>query len=177
MIYAYRCNPRTKFCKYTDSHISHIFSNIYISNFKRACDITSLKQMGIGAVLYLGCKNKPQEILDDYSVNHIKHKFIGITDTTNSDLKKCYDPSWKYINNQITSDTNVLVHCMRGISRSPSIVAYYLLRMMHKCSSQHIDHPMLSEVMSLIHKHRPCVNPNPGFIHQLQEYEQQLIKT
>lgn len=176
MIYT-RCKSPTSMRKYKDSPISHIFNNIYISDYSKACDIPALRSMGIGAVLFLGCKNKPLEILESYSVNYIDHKFIGIADNKNSDLKKCYNPSWKYINERITTNTNILVHCMRGISRSPSIVAYYLLRMIHKCSSEHIEQPMLSDVMSLIHKHRPCVNPNPGFIHQLQEYEQHLIET
>jgi protein tyrosine phosphatase len=177
MVYTHRYKSRTLMHKYADSHISHIFNNIYISDYTKACDITDLKSADIGAVLFLGCKNKPLEILESYTANHIDHKFIGITDTKNSDLKKCYNPSWKYINDHITNNTNILVHCNRGISRSPSIVAYYLLRMIHKCASEHIEQPMLLDIMSLIHKHRPCINPNPGFMYQLQEYEQHLIET
>jgi hypothetical protein len=177
MAYAYRCKPRIKMDKSDDSHISHIFNNIYISNYTSACDIPALKARCIGSVLFLGCKNKPPEIMESYITNKIGHKFIKIADTKNSDIKKCYNQVWEYINNQITSNTNILVHCVRGISRSPTMVAYYLLRMLHKCSSKHIEKPFLSDVMSLIHKNRPCINPNSGFMNQLQEYEQHLIET
>jgi uncharacterized protein YejL (UPF0352 family) len=176
MSYTYRCKTLSKISKSSDSRISHIFNNIYISNYDRSCDISALKNIGIGSVLFLGCKNKTPEMLDSYMTNKIDHKFIKIADTKDSDLKKCYKQVWEYINNQITSNTNILVHCMRGVSRSPTIVAYYLLRMMHKYSGKHIEKPVLTDVMSLIHKHRPCVKPNPGFMYQLQEYEQYLIE-
>jgi len=59
----------------------------------------------------------------------------------------------------------ILVHCSAAVSRSPTIVAAYLMK---KCDMT------LKDALGLIIRARPAVCPNAGFIRQLKEMEIEL---
>lgn len=159
------------------SQISHIYKYIYISDYKQAISITNLKKHNIGAILHLGNVNKPQKILYKYDQNNIKHSFIKILDTYDADLTVCFDQAWDFINKCASNKTNVIVHCRHGISRSPAVVAYYLMRIMYNyMHKKNQSYPIFDEVMELIQISRPCINPNTNFLNQLKNYENKEIK-
>jgi protein-tyrosine phosphatase len=62
---------------------------------------------------------------------------------------------------------NVLVHCIVGASRSPTVVIAYL---MNKWGMT------LEDALAHLIAVRPIINPNVGFIQQLLEYELLLFK-
>jgi atypical dual specificity phosphatase len=69
--------------------------------------------------------------------------------------------------NQVITDARnsggkVLVHCVAGVSRSPTIIAAYLIS---KCSMS------LKDALGLLVRARPVVCPRPGFIAQLKDLE------
>jgi predicted protein tyrosine phosphatase len=156
--------------------ISHIYKNIYISDYDKASNINTILRHKIGAVLYLGSKEKPIGILKNYKNYKINYRFIQITDTKDSDLSGCFKQVWDFINTQSAEKKNIIVHCRHGISRSPSVVAYYLMRLMHAyMKSRNENYPVLDDVLILIHMNRPCIRPNSGFIKQLKSYENKKI--
>ena len=57
--------------------------------------------------------------------------------------------------------TNVLVHCVHGVSRSASIILAYLMRRYQKG---------LEMSLLEIKKIRPKIKPNKGFLTSLQKY-------
>jgi len=62
----------------------------------------------------------------------------------------------------------ILVHCMAGQSRSASMIIAYLVQKKKMA---------LSDAIAMVRKVRPSIMPNPGFMMQLQEFENaQLIK-
>lgn len=176
--------------------ISHIYKNIYISDIYNACDINELKKHKIKAILHLGDNNKCKQILQMYIDNNIDNKFLGMKDTLRSDLSECFEPSWNFIDYHVKHKNNILIHCKKGISRSPSIVAYYLLRKMYnKITNNNIQNInntqnkdkgkvqvnisdteyILYDILDLIQINRPCSNPNKHFINQLKKYENNNI--
>ncbi|KAL5534665.1 hypothetical protein ACEPAG_1129 [Sanghuangporus baumii] len=63
---------------------------------------------------------------------------------------------------QSQKEKKILVHCSAAVSRSPTIVAAYLMS----------EHNMsLRESLGRIIRARPAVNPNPGLFAQLKEME------
>jgi protein-tyrosine phosphatase len=64
-----------------------------------------------------------------------------------------------------TSGNSILVHCMQGISRSPSIVIAYLM----KCKKYN-----LTRALKTVKHRRPEVKPNQAFMEQLQDYDDDL---
>lgn len=81
--------------------------------------------------------------------------------------KPMIEIAYHFINNAILSGKNILVHCMAGISRSVSIVAYYLMK------KYHIDY---DTAIKIIKKKRSIANPNDSFKKQLQKYHDKRDK-
>ncbi|TFK66376.1 phosphatases II [Pluteus cervinus] len=75
--------------------------------------------------------------------------------STDSDTKQ------KRLNQQSTPKP-ILVHCSAGVSRSPTIIAAYLIK------RQGLT---LKQALGLMIRARPIVCPNSGFLEQLKEME------
>lgn len=69
---------------------------------------------------------------------------------------------YHFMNNAIDINKNVLVHCMAGISRSVSMVSYFLMK---KYTINYLD------AMKIIRNQRSIANPNFSFKLQLQLYQ------
>jgi predicted protein tyrosine phosphatase len=157
--------------------ISHIYKNIFISDYDKASDMEGIYKNNIKAVLYLGSCEKPQIILDIYKFKNINYRFIKIQDSDTADLRSCFKYVWDFINEQSKKKNNIIIHCRRGVSRSPSAVAYFLMKVMHIYMKEKNEiHPILDDVLTLIHNNRPCIHPNKNFIKQLKLYEKKNIK-
>lgn len=77
--------------------------------------------------------------------------------------KTMMEIGFHYMNMAIESNKNVLVHCMAGISRSVSIVIYYLMK--RYC----LNYQMAEKIVK---KSRQIAQPNPSFQLQLLGYQQ-----
>lgn len=69
-------------------------------------------------------------------------------------------------------DKIVLVHCLAGISRSPSLVASYLVK---KFIENKIEKNTIKDVIEYIRNRRICIFPNYGFILQLNQFRTMLL--
>lgn len=58
---------------------------------------------------------------------------------------------------------NILVHCLAGVSRSPTVVTAYLMATLKL---------RWKAALAIIKQTRPFVNPNPGFISQLKLFQE-----
>lgn len=162
--------------------ISHIYKNIYISDLYYSYNSDRLLNHNIKAILYLGDNNKPNHVLQSYNDNNIIHKFLKIKDMRSYDLSDSFNASWEFLDEHVKKNYNILVHCKQGISRSPTIVAHFLIRKMHdyhfrrKNELNNSYERITGEILELIHINRPCSNPNKSFIRQLEKYEELNIQ-
>ena len=72
----------------------------------------------------------------------------------------------RFIRNAFMEGGRVLVHCHAGISRSATTVISYLM-------SEH--GLLLNAALQFVRNKRWFINPNPGFIKQLQSFERELL--
>ncbi|KAG2359396.1 protein-tyrosine phosphatase-like protein [Suillus spraguei] len=72
------------------------------------------------------------------------------------------DKDMSSIHTVIDRANQVLVHCVAGVSRSPTIIAAYLIS---RCSMS------LKDALGLLVRARSVVCPRPGFIAQLKDLE------
>jgi hypothetical protein len=76
--------------------------------------------------------------------------------------KPMIEVGYHFINMAVELNQNILVHCMAGISRSVSIVIYYLMK------KYHINY---KDALNTVRKRREIANPNNSFRLQLSEYQ------
>lgn len=121
------------------------------------------------------------DILKKYSVTHIlslgikpiildetlPHMYIPILDLPETNIMSSTDQCFTFIDNAIQTGGCVFIHCNAGISRSAAVVIAYLMR--KKCMSY-------QEAFLHLKTRRSVINPNPGFVQQLKDYEK-IIKT
>lgn len=59
------------------------------------------------------------------------------------------------------SNAKVLVHCHQGISRSASVIIYYVMKQYHE---------LFYDALLFVKEKKPNINPNPNFGSQLIRY-------
>lgn len=95
----------------------------------------------------------------------IPHMWIDLLDHESSDLLSKLESATDYIYQSLKNGHKVLVHCQAGISRSATIVIAFVMRALHKD---------LDDALDYVKMKRPVVNPNRGFLRQLELFERQL---
>ncbi|KZP33795.1 phosphatases II, partial [Athelia psychrophila] len=86
---------------------------------------------------------------------------INIDDTDDTDVLPLFMPAIAFIQTELDRGRGVLVHCQAGMSRSATIVAAYLMYT-QKLGPE--------DALELIRKARPTIQPNAGFLQQLEVF-------
>jgi protein-tyrosine phosphatase len=90
---------------------------------------------------------------------------INKSDIFYENILESFDDAYKFIDEAVTNNQNILVHCYAGISRSPTIVASYLMKKF--CISR-------DEALNIIKQKRNIIKPNFGFMKQLEKYQKNM---
>ncbi|KAM4744187.1 serine/threonine/tyrosine-interacting protein [Anableps anableps] len=109
-------------------------------------------------------------VRQDIEANFIKpnfsHRFrylvLDIADNPVENIIRFFPMTKEFIDSCLATEGKVLVHGNAGISRSAALVIAYL---METFGMKYRD------AFSYVQERRFCINPNVGFVHQLQEYE------
>ena len=159
--------------------MSKITDRLYLSDWQVSCNEVLLKKNKIKAIICLNKNKKPKSVMKMYNKLGIKHYFIYIDDLANENISKHMVPAYLVMNEHITKQNeHLLVHCTAGISRSSTIILYYLMRK-YILSLQESKHSILndksvakrkiySHVYDYVKSKRSIINPNHGFQNQLQ---------
>jgi len=129
-----------------------ITDKIYLSNELGAQDFKMLKDRNVTHILVAG------NFLQQKFPGHFKYLQLPINDAASQDLSLYFEEAIKFIDEA----EKVLVHCYAGVSRSSSMVIAYL---MYKYKWTY------TEAYTHVKKKRTVINPNKGFVSQLQELE------
>lgn len=148
----------TKLPKVQSDSVSLILPYLYVG----PCSATSatstfVARQGITHIISVG--RKPASTLD--SVTYLR---LSIEDDPSADLSKAGGEAAAFITKARAGkkSSKIFVHCSAGISRSPAVVAFYLVQ---SCGMT------LKRAMGLVLSARPNACPNPGFMEQLQKVE------
>ena len=87
---------------------------------------------------------------------------MNLLDSNTQDIKQYFDETGKFINDAINKKEGVLVHCHAGISRSSSVILAYLIKYLKM---------NLDKALTFMKSKRDKINPNSGFIKQLELYQ------
>lgn len=146
------------------AEISRVLPSLYIGSAAAAADAPLLSSIGITHVLNCCTLPNPPASRD------LALMQLHLTDTT-ADLPRLSNALSRgvaFIQRALAEGGRVLVHCHRGISRSCSLVAGYII------STHHISSELALE---LIRRHHPPCDPNLTYLVSLQEWERSTSKT
>jgi len=135
-----------------------IISGLFIGPILCLKDIKKLKTKGITHILSI-CE--VDELMEDFI-----HKVVDIVDLPSSDLSPYFFDCMNFIDSARKSG-GILVHCQAGISRSGAITVAYVMY------NQRLN---LASALEFVRKKRSVVQPNTGFMKQLEDFQFLLYK-
>jgi predicted protein tyrosine phosphatase len=139
----------------------HIIDNIYLGGEGSTIQMDYLEEIGVTRVLTVAAHSGHLEQFDG-----IQYKVLDIDDSPSTEEEENMLKAWPDVFEFIKSATsNVLVHCVSGISRSGATVIAYIMAMHHKT---------YDEALQFVRSKRPCVHPNSGFQRALKSFEETL---
>jgi len=106
--------------------------------------------------------------LDNSFPEDFSYKKISVDDNGFEDIHCHFDDAISFIDEGRKSKESVFVHCAAGISRSPTIILAYLMKM---------EHMNLSSSFKYLKDKRHCICPNSGFMNQLVQFEIKLFNS
>ena len=136
-----------------------IIPHLYLGSIGSA---SNLKQLQNCKITHIVCCARG---IKNFFPDKFKYLNLDILDSEQADIKQYFEESYKFIDEGIKNNGNVLIHCHAGISRSSTILIAYIMK------SKKLK---LDKVLEKLRTKREKVNPNSGFIEQLKKYEKEL---
>ena len=142
-----------------EDSMHYILDNIYLGDVLAAENETYLKSFNISVVI-----NCAYEHISDYE--DLKAYELNLTDHFPQQLFPTFEFAYNIIK-YYNKNNKIYVHCMSGMSRSASLVIFYIMK------EKKWDYDRSFEYVQKI---RSCINPNSYFVEQLKEYYDKYIK-
>ncbi|KAK7440256.1 hypothetical protein VKT23_017196 [Stygiomarasmius scandens] len=137
----------------TTPSVDEILNNkLYIGNLAAATSTETLERLGITHIL---------SVCPEFASTGPNHMNISVDDSEYDDLLIFLPRACQFIQQALEGEGRVLVHCVVGVSRSATVAAAYLMQSRQWTSATALD---------FIRKRRPCVQPNYGFLKQLDAF-------
>ena len=131
-----------------------VYPNIYLGNSQFASDKQLLYNLKVTHIL-----NAAKEIPDYFQGDDtFQYVHLNLDDVPEENASRFFEISKQFIDNALQNNGVVLIHCRAGVSRSVTMLMYYLMKTLNISPE---------EALKLIRKCRPIANPNPGFLKQL----------
>ena len=131
---------------------------IFISDALCAQDVFLLKKLGITHILNAAGEISPKTPLKKMGIKYMK---LPLDDLPTENIFQYFDTAADFIHSCLSERGKIIVHCAMGISRSASCVIAYLVKY---CGLNTADS------ITFLRQKRGIINPNPGFVRQLNQY-------
>ncbi|XP_028328153.1 dual specificity phosphatase 28 [Gouania willdenowi] len=131
---------------------------LFISNARSACSDELLQQEAITLCINVS----KQQPFPDASVAKLQ---VRVYDDPNEDLYSHFDRCADAIQREANRGGHSVVYCKNGRSRSATVCIAYLMK--HRELT-------LMDALQRVKTARHVIEPNPGFMSQLQRYEEEL---
>lgn len=133
-----------------------IQQGLFIGSVFSEQNLPALRQLGITHVLQVG------EGLTPSHTEEFQYLQIHIQDFPHEDLVVHFPQCFQFMDEAISKNGGVLVHCVAGVSRSSTVCIGYIMW------KEQLDYETAHR---RVHSVRPWICPNEGFRKQLQEFQ------
>ena len=131
-------------------------ASLWLCSFVTACDAAFIQAERIGCIVTVGVGMKSE--LVSVAERHTLH----VLDELHEDLTPHLDSTAELIGRNLDAGRSVVVHCECGISRSPTVVAAFLV---HRGLAADAE-----DAVSMVKAARSCICPNAAFMGQLRDW-------
>ncbi|KAL5482005.1 hypothetical protein EMCRGX_G022283 [Ephydatia muelleri] len=156
---------------YDDDDLSKTRKELFPASnfFPREGDATDLDRLELNQITYT-LNAAAHEVLttEEYYGDRYRCLRLSIEDDETYDIAKHMEAAFGFIEEARQKGAGILVHCVSGISRSPTIVIAYLM--------SYWKWP-LKKVARFVQQKRPQVHPNNGFLKYLLSLDGTLPKS
>lgn len=132
---------------------------VFLGSIGAAMTKSVLQNIGITHILTVADEVAPMHPED------FEYHLVKILDLEETNLLAALPSALSYIEQTLAAGGKVLVHCFPGRSRSASVCLAWLMKTQGRT---------LEEGLEYLKSSRPQVQPNDGFMSQLQEYESSI---
>jgi Dual specificity phosphatase, catalytic domain len=160
-IYYYYSKIKTSMQKYIDVtfEATKILDNLWLGSITSSCNREALHENKIETIIS-AILGSTASFPFDFNYDRAKLRDVQDEDIL-CDIKRLLP----IIHNEINNERGVLIHCIHGKSRSTTIVAAYLIKYKNMTTD---------EALEFIKNKRSQIDPNPGYIRQLREFEDEI---
>jgi len=144
-----------------DFDAQEIVPNLYLGDVYAAHNSQELKKRNITHIVTCTVGVVPP-FPESFKYMHLK-----ILDCAAEAIHEHFQETTQFISEALKENGKVLIHCIRGVSRSATIVAAYLMIAMRMS---------YEDAVKKIREKRPIARPNYGFMMQLAMYEANMKK-
>ena len=147
------------------SELQEIVPGVYLSNFFAARNRAKLRAAGVTHVLNCGAE------LDCCFAGELRYLHLPLADNPSQEIAPHLDSAYAFINGALCEGGVVLLHCAGGGSRSAAVLLAWMVQGraaagggggIGKCMD-------LAHALELTRSKRPIVEPNIGFLRQLEQ--------
>ncbi|KAI9022079.1 protein-tyrosine phosphatase-like protein [Hyaloraphidium curvatum] len=156
-------SPRAQTFLERRRNLDRIISGLYIGDIHAAHEKDVLKELGITHIL------TAVEFCDPAHPQDFEYLYLPLEDVEYEDIQRHFSEAFRFIDSARKAGGKVLVHCFAGISRSSTLACYYI--------SRKFDVPPVPTALGFLRVHRPEVEPNYGFIRQLEDAFERRLRT
>ena len=152
--------------------MSQILPNLYLGSLKVAQDSKFLSKHKIRHILACGQFTYPP-----FPPKLIKRKReLPMKDNNIQPMMYFFWEAYDFIETAILQNENVLVHCLKGMSRSASIVVSYLLISSYKGTGTFNDNPApsVTDALKYVQQRHATALPNKHFMNYLKRLVKEL---
>jgi hypothetical protein len=142
-----------------DREPAEICEGLFLGSIGAAMSKETLQRLGISVVMTVSDNIKP------LFPELFTYEVIPILDDPSCDISGLLPHTYDMIESALRDGHKVLVHCFAGKSRSGAVVVAYLMRKLGLT---------LQAALLNVQERRPIVEPNIGFMQQLEVFERAL---
>ena len=110
------------------STMSNVAPGIFISNWEASINPAALEANSIRGILTIVNSHRPDSIMQYQKKSGIESMHIYLDDIQEAPLSDYFEAGYNFIEKFVKRGQNVLIYCMMGISRSATMILYYLSR-------------------------------------------------
>uniref|UniRef100_A0A8C8VIX7 Dual specificity protein phosphatase n=1 Tax=Pelusios castaneus TaxID=367368 RepID=A0A8C8VIX7_9SAUR len=143
------------------SYPVQILPHLYLGSARDSANMETLAQLGIRYILNV-TPNLPNLFEEQ---GGFRYKQIPISDHWSQNLARFFPEAIAFIDEAVSQNCGVLVHCLAGVSRSVTVTVAYLMQRLNLS---------LNDAYDLVKRKKADISPNFNFMGQLLDFEREL---